>query len=149
MTTSIRTGIIGYGLSGRVFHAPFIDVVDGYELTKISTRKPESVSLINRRYPSTVVVPDGQDIIDDPAIDLVIVTSPNTDHFRWAKAAFLREACRGGEALYRERCRGRRTDRAGEEKGKVLRLSQPSIHQRYQNGTETARQRIAGRGARL
>lgn len=89
MTTSIRTGIIGYGLSGRVFHAPFIDVVDGYELTKISTRKPESVSLINRRYPSTVVVPDGQDIIDDPAIDLVIVTSPNTDHFRWAKAALL------------------------------------------------------------
>lgn len=89
MTTIIRTGIIGYGLSGRVFHAPFVDVVDGYELAKISTRKPDSISMINKRYPSTVVVPDGQDIIDDPDIDLVIVTSPNTDHFRWAKAALL------------------------------------------------------------
>ncbi|MEA4997222.1 scyllo-inositol 2-dehydrogenase (NADP(+)) IolW [bioreactor metagenome] len=89
MTTIIRTGIIGYGLSGRVFHAPFVDVVDGYELTKISTRKPDSISMINKRYPSTVIVPDGQDIIDDPDIDLAIVTSPNTDHFRWAKAALL------------------------------------------------------------
>ena len=67
MTTIIRTGIIGYGLSGRVFHAPFVDVVDGYELTKISTRKPDSISMINKRYPSTVIVPDGQDIIDDRA----------------------------------------------------------------------------------
>jgi predicted dehydrogenase len=89
MTTIIRTGIIGYGLSGRVFHAPFVDVVEGYELTRISTRKPDSISMINKRYPSTVVVPDGQDIIDDPDIDLVIVTSPNTDHFRWAKSALL------------------------------------------------------------
>ena len=35
----IRTGIIGYGLSGRVFHAPFIDVVEGFELSKISARE--------------------------------------------------------------------------------------------------------------
>ena len=35
-TNNIRTGVIGYGLSGRVFHAPFIDVVEGYELSKIS-----------------------------------------------------------------------------------------------------------------
>ncbi len=34
MSTNIRTGIIGYGLSGRVFHAPFIDVVEGFELSK-------------------------------------------------------------------------------------------------------------------
>ncbi len=40
MSTNIRTGIIGYGLSGRVFHAPFIDVVEGFELSKISTSNP-------------------------------------------------------------------------------------------------------------
>ncbi len=89
MSNIIRTGIIGYGLSGRVFHAPFVDVVDGYELTKISTGKPENIKIINERYPSTVVVPGGQEIINDPDIDLVIVTSPNTDHFRWAKEALL------------------------------------------------------------
>ncbi len=87
MSTNIRTGIIGYGLSGRVFHAPFIDVVEGYELTKISTSKPQSIALIDERYPVTAVVPDGKSIIDDPEIDLVIVTSPNTDHFHWAREA--------------------------------------------------------------
>ena len=89
MSTNIRTGIIGYGLSGRVFHAPFIDVVEGYELTKISTTKPKSIALIEERYPVTAIVPDGKSIIDDPEIDLVIVTSPNTDHFRWAREALL------------------------------------------------------------
>lgn len=89
MSNVIRTGIIGYGLSGRVFHAPFVDVVDGYELIKISTGKPENIKIINERYPSTVVVSGGQEIINDPDIDLVIVTSPNTDHFRWAKEALL------------------------------------------------------------
>lgn len=89
MSTNIRTGIIGYGLSGRVFHAPFIDVVEGFELTKISTSDPEKEALIEERYPITAVVPDGKGIIDDPEIDLVIVTSPNTDHFRWAREALL------------------------------------------------------------
>lgn len=89
MSTTIHTGIIGYGLSGRVFHAPFIDVIEGYELTKISTSDPEKEALIEERYPITAVVPDGKGIIDDPEIDLVIVTSPNTDHFRWAREALL------------------------------------------------------------
>ncbi|MDD2512174.1 MAG: oxidoreductase [Proteiniphilum sp.] len=89
MSTNIRTGIIGYGLSGRVFHAPFIDVVEGYDLTKISTSRPASIAMIEERYPVTAVVPDGKSIIDDPEIDLVIVTSPNTDHFRWSREALL------------------------------------------------------------
>jgi predicted dehydrogenase len=89
MSSIIRTGIIGYGLSGRVFHAPFIDVVEGYELTKISTSKPENVKLIEERYPVTAVVPNGKGIIEDPEIDLVIVTSPNTEHFRWAREALI------------------------------------------------------------
>ena len=78
MTSNIRTGIIGYGLSGRVFHAPFIDVVEGYELTKISTANPERMALAKERYPTTEIVPGGKEIIEDPNIDLVLVTSPNT-----------------------------------------------------------------------
>ncbi len=89
MASNIRTGIIGYGLSGRVFHAPFIDVVEGYELSMISTANPERKALAQERYPSAAIVPSGEDIINDPNIDLVIVTSPNTDHFRWAKEALL------------------------------------------------------------
>ncbi len=88
-TSNIRTGIIGFGLSGRVFHAPFIDVVEGFELSKISTSNPERVALAKERYPSAEIVSEVKDIISDPNIDLVIVTSPNTDHFRWAKESLL------------------------------------------------------------
>ncbi len=88
-TSNIRTGVIGYGLSGRVFHAPFIDVVEGYELSKISTSNPERIALAQERYPTTEIVADAQNIINDPNIDLVLVTSPNTDHYRWAKEALL------------------------------------------------------------
>ena len=89
MSQTIRTGIIGYGLSGRVFHAPFVDVVEGFELSKISTTQPERIAMVNERYPKTEVVPSPQDIINNPSIDLVINTSPNTDHVRWAREALL------------------------------------------------------------
>ena len=82
-TTNIRTGVIGYGLSGRVFHAPFIEVVEGYTLSKISTANAERSTAAKERYPNTEVVADAESIINDPNIDLVIVTSPNTDHFKW------------------------------------------------------------------
>ena len=83
----IKTGIIGYGLSGRVFHAPFIDVVKGFELTKISTTNSTGIQLIQERYPDTQIVSGAEDIIKDPDIDLVIITSPNTVHFSQAKDA--------------------------------------------------------------
>ena len=89
MENIIRTGIIGFGLSGRVFHAPFIDVVKGFELSKISTANGNNIHIAQVRYPEALIVPDGQSIIDDENIDLVIVTSPNTVHFQWAKAALL------------------------------------------------------------
>ena len=89
MEKIIRTGIIGFGLSGRVFHAPFVDIVDGFELSKISTANPENISIAKERYPNATVVADGQSIINDNSIDLVIVTSPNTVHFHWAKEALL------------------------------------------------------------
>lgn len=89
MTNNIRTGIIGYGLSSRVFHAPFIDIVEGYKLSKISTSSPDKINLAQVRYLSTEIVPDADSIVNDPNIDLVIITSPNTVHFHWAKEALL------------------------------------------------------------
>ena len=89
MSQIIRTGIIGYGHSGRVFHAPFVNVVEGFALTKISTSKPERISMVNERYPQTVVVSNPQNIIEDPEIDLVINTSPTADHAHWAREALL------------------------------------------------------------
>ncbi|WP_051207956.1 Gfo/Idh/MocA family oxidoreductase [Saccharospirillum impatiens] len=80
---AIRTGIIGYGLSGRVFHAPFIQGTPEFELTAVCSRQPEA---IHERYPDTTVVEDAGQLIASQ-LDLIIITAPNALHFPLAEAA--------------------------------------------------------------
>jgi len=49
---AIKTGICSYGMSGKLFHAPFIDVHPGYELAGIVERhNNDSV----KRYPAAKI----------------------------------------------------------------------------------------------
>ena len=89
MNTTIRTAIIGFGLSGRVFHAPFINILDGFELSKISTTNADSIKLIHQLYTQTKIVASADEIFNDAEIDLIIVASPNHFHFEHAKKALL------------------------------------------------------------
>lgn len=84
---TIRIGLLGFGMAGRVFHAPFISVVPGLELNKIKANRPESIDLAKKLYPDTSVVNDAVHILQDPEIDLVIVATTNDTHFDLAKAA--------------------------------------------------------------
>ena len=81
---AIRTGIIGYGLSGRVFHAPFIQGLPEFELSAVCSRQPDAVL---ERYPETHVVADAGQLIASPELDLIIITAPNALHFPLAEAA--------------------------------------------------------------
>lgn len=81
---TIKVGIIGYGLSGSVFHAPIISRVKGLQIKGFVSSNPAKV---HHDYPEAVVYPDVFALVQDPEIDLVIVTSPNTTHFEYAKAA--------------------------------------------------------------
>lgn len=80
----VRVGLIGYGKSGSVFHAPLINAVDGLILKKIVSSKPDKVY---RDFPDVEVVTDVNTLLADPEIDVVVVTSPNTTHFSHAKLA--------------------------------------------------------------
>lgn len=81
---AIRTGIIGYGLSGRVFHAPFIHGLPDFELSAVCSRQAE---VVHERYPDTRVVADVEQLIESTSLDLIIITAPNTLHFPLAEAA--------------------------------------------------------------
>lgn len=81
---AIRTGIIGYGLSGRVFHAPFIQSLPEFELSAVCSRQPDAV---RERYPATSVVADAGQLIASPELDLIIITAPNALHYPLARAA--------------------------------------------------------------
>ncbi len=79
----IRTGLIGYGLAGRAFHAPLIDAADGLMLCAIGSSRADEIA---RDWPA-VQVADAEAIIADPAIDLVVIATPNTTHATLACAA--------------------------------------------------------------
>lgn len=89
MDKTIRTGIIGFGMAGKVFHAPFISTLPGFELSKISTSRASAVREIQILYPDTAVVSDAQSILSDSDIDLVIICTPNAEHLPLAQAALM------------------------------------------------------------
>ena len=79
----IQTAIVGFGLSGRVFHAPFLHVHPGFQLRKVVERHEQSADKI---YPDVKVVKDFKDLVEDDQIELVVVASPNIYHVEQAKA---------------------------------------------------------------
>lgn len=86
-TPLINTGLIGYGMAGRVFLAPFIQPVNGLSLQLISTSKPDAIAQAKVAYPEAQIVSSAEAIIADPTIELVVIGTPNTSHFPLAKAA--------------------------------------------------------------
>ncbi|HMR92724.1 MAG TPA: Gfo/Idh/MocA family oxidoreductase [Chitinophagaceae bacterium] len=80
----IRTGICSYGMSGKLFHAPFIEAHPGYEFTAIVERtKDES----RERYPHTRLYRSVEEMIADDSIRLIIVNTPVQTHFDYASKA--------------------------------------------------------------
>ena len=86
MPEVINTGIIGYGLSGRYFHAPFLKVNPGFAVKKIVERHSQSALEL---FPAAEIVDDYQKITDDPTIELAVITAPNIFHFAMAKDCLL------------------------------------------------------------
>ncbi|MDA1476417.1 oxidoreductase [Bacillus changyiensis] len=82
----IRTGLLGYGLSGSVFHAPLLSVLTEFEIKKVMTSRKEQV---HQDIPGTKTVSSIDEITNDPDIDLVIVTTPSGLHFEMAKQCLL------------------------------------------------------------
>jgi scyllo-inositol 2-dehydrogenase (NADP+) len=79
----LNVGIVGFGLSGQVFHAPFIDVNPDFNLHTIVTTGP----LAGEKYPLVKITPSFDELLANPEIDIVIVCSPNALHYEHASAA--------------------------------------------------------------
>lgn len=86
-TTPIKTAILSFGMSGRVFHAPFIHQHEGFELTGIVERTKNDAAEI---YPYTKIYRNIDDVLNDDSINLIIVNTPNYTHFEYAQKALLK-----------------------------------------------------------
>ncbi len=83
MKSPIRTAIAGFGLSGRIFQAPFIHANPNYELKKVYERKTERAK---EEYPDVKIVRSFEELLTDD-IDLVIISTPNDTHVPFARLA--------------------------------------------------------------
>ncbi|WP_341207205.1 oxidoreductase [uncultured Sphingomonas sp.] len=84
MSDEVGVGLIGYGLGGRAFHAPYVVATPGLALRGIVSRDPAKVLA---DLPAATVVPDVQTLLATPGVDLVIVSSPDALHADHALAA--------------------------------------------------------------
>lgn len=80
----IRVGLIGYGLSGQVFHAPFIAHDANMTLAYVCTSKQQEVK---SAWPDAKVVSEAEAVFLADDVDLVVITTPNQLHFSQAKMA--------------------------------------------------------------
>lgn len=80
----INTGILSFGMSGRVFHAPFVHTNDHFNFTAVVERTKKAAKEI---YPDVRSYDSVTDLLVDDSIELVIVNTPNYTHFEFAKAS--------------------------------------------------------------
>ncbi|HWR86477.1 MAG TPA: Gfo/Idh/MocA family oxidoreductase [Rhodoglobus sp.] len=84
----IRTGIIGFGLSGRVFHAPFIATNPAFRLDLVSTSDPKRAAEVADQHPGATVVAAPDELLARAGeLDLVVLASPAHTHLEQGLAA--------------------------------------------------------------
>jgi len=82
MTKNIA--VIGYGLGGRIFHAPYVQAVDGLHLAAIVSSKRDEIA---KAHPGVSIEADVEAVFSNPAIDAVVISTPNDTHAALAERA--------------------------------------------------------------
>ena len=80
---TIAAGLVGFGLAGRVFHAPLIQS-SGMKIAAVVSRQREAVTSM---LPMARVCGDLATLLSLPQIDLVVIATPNDLHESQALAA--------------------------------------------------------------
>lgn len=82
----INTALCSFGMSGWVFHAPFITAHPGFNLYAVVER---SKNLAAEKYPAVKTFRSVDEMLQDANIDLVVVNTPSVTHFDLASKALL------------------------------------------------------------
>jgi predicted dehydrogenase len=75
----VRWGIIGLGFFGEV-HADTLAKMPGIELAALSTRRPDRLAEVADRYGVQRRYTDYHQLLDDPSVDVVSITTHVYDH---------------------------------------------------------------------
>jgi predicted dehydrogenase len=93
----IGVGVVGYGYWGPNLVRNFNEVPDA-RVVKVCDLRPDRLALVGQRYPTVTTTTDYRDVLDDPAVDAVVVATPVSSH-----AAFALQALRAGKHVLVEK----------------------------------------------
>ncbi len=79
----IKTGLCSFGMSGWVFHAPFIAANPGFELQGVYERSRQTAK---EKYPSVESYRSLDDLLAADN-ELIVVNTPNDSHYTYTKKA--------------------------------------------------------------
>lgn len=80
----VKVGLCAFGMSGKVFHAPFLKEHPGFFITAIVERSKEESK---EKYPDAEIFLSVEEMLKNADIDLVVVNTPVQTHFEYAKMA--------------------------------------------------------------
>lgn len=86
MQKPIVTALLAYGMSGKLFHAPFVDFHMGFEFKGVFEHNNKRVQA---DYPNVKSYDTLQEVLNDNEIELVIVNTPSNLHVEHTKQALL------------------------------------------------------------
>ena len=94
----INIGMAGFGKGGRIYNAPIIASLEEFEIKKILTSSKENINAAKKDFPAAEIVENFEQILQDPEIELVVITTPNHLHKQFAE-----EALRAGKHVVVEK----------------------------------------------
>ncbi len=71
--------VIGYGFAGRCFHSYLVGLADGLNLYGIATSREDARAEIQEKL-GVQTFADFDTVLADPAVDLVVLATPNDLH---------------------------------------------------------------------
>ena len=88
MTTAkpINTALCSFGMSGWVFHAPFLHVHPGFNFYAVWER---TKNLAEEKFPQVKTFRTLENMLGDANVELVIVNTPNYTHYEYTKKSLL------------------------------------------------------------
>ena len=84
MTTPIKTALCSFGMSGLVFHSPFLSINPGFNFYAVWERTKNEAQ---KKFPNVITYRSLDEMLSDELVELVIVNTPNYTHFEYAKKA--------------------------------------------------------------
>lgn len=80
----VKVGLCAFGMSGKVFHAPFLKEHPGFFMSAVVERSKEDSK---EKYPETTIYRSVEEMLKNADIELVVVNTPVQTHFEYTKMA--------------------------------------------------------------